>query len=65
MLRVLLITAAISFVVGVFPAFAQGGGGCTEWCRANRCSGGYVSGNAPKCMIACVEACQAKHNSKK
>ena len=25
MLRVLLITAAISFVVGVFPAFAQGG----------------------------------------
>jgi hypothetical protein len=40
MMRVLLIATAIGFVVGVFPAFAQGGGGCTDWCRANRCSGG-------------------------
>jgi hypothetical protein len=34
MMRVLLIATAIGFVVGVFPAFAQGGGGCTDWCRA-------------------------------
>jgi hypothetical protein len=65
MARVLLAITAISFAIGVFPAFAQGGGGCTDWCRTNRCSGGYVSGNAPRCMIACVEACQKKFKSKK
>jgi hypothetical protein len=44
MMRVLLITTAISFAVGVFPAFAQVGGGCETWCRANYCSVGGVSG---------------------
>jgi hypothetical protein len=65
MLRVLLIATAISFVAGGFPAFAQGGGNCSDWCRTNRCSGGYMSGNSPKCMIGCVEACQKKFKSKK
>jgi hypothetical protein len=64
MMRVLLTSTAIIFAVWAFPAFAQGGGGCSEWCRANRCNGGYMSGNAPRCMIACVEACQKKHKSK-
>ena len=65
MVRVFLVVVAISLVAGIFPASAQGGGGCSEWCRANRCSGGYMSGNAPRCMIACVEACQKKFKSKK
>jgi hypothetical protein len=65
MMRVLLTATAISFLVGGFPAFAQSGAGCTDWCRINRCSGGYTSGAAPKCMIACVDACQKKSKSKK
>jgi hypothetical protein len=58
--RIFLTAVAISLVAGTFPASAQGGG-CEAWCRANRCSGGYMSGNAPKCMINCVAACQKKH----
>ena len=65
MLRVFLAAVVISLVAGIFPASAQGISGCTEWCRANRCSGGYMSGNAPRCMIGCVEACQKKFKSKK
>ena len=51
MVRMFLTVVAISFVAGTFPASAQGGGGRETWCRANRCNGGYMSGNAPKCMI--------------
>jgi hypothetical protein len=65
MMRVLLITTAISFAVGVFPAFAQVGGGCETWCRANYCSVGGVSGRSANCMNRCVASCQAKHKSKK
>jgi hypothetical protein len=61
----LLAATAVSFLVGVFPAFAQSGGGCADWCRVNRCSGGYTSGAAPKCMMACIDACQKKSKSKK
>jgi hypothetical protein len=64
MVRVLLMATAISFVVGVFPAYAQGGGGCQEWCRVNRCGVGGLSGRNANCMPRCVEACQAKHKSK-
>jgi hypothetical protein len=64
MVRVLLTVIAISFVAGVFPAFAQGGG-CAQWCRVNRCSGGMVSGSAPQCMNQCVAACQAKMSKQK
>jgi hypothetical protein len=62
MVRVFLAAIAICLIAGTFPASTQGGGGCDAWCRANRCSGGYVSGNAPKCMINCVAACQKKHS---
>ena len=62
MVRVLLTAAAISFVVGLFPTFAQAAVDCTAWCRANRCQ----PGNAPSnCMERCVDARQAKHKSKK
>ena len=47
MMRVLLTVIAITIVAGVSPGFAQAGG-CTEWCRVNRCSGGMVSGNATR-----------------
>jgi hypothetical protein len=60
MVRVLLIATAIAFVLGILPASAQGGGGCEAWCRANRCNGGNMSANAPRCMIGCVAACQKK-----
>jgi hypothetical protein len=63
MVRVLLTVLAITIVAGVSPSFAQGGG-CNEWCRVNRCSGGMMSGNAPVCMNRCVAACQAKRQSK-
>jgi hypothetical protein len=65
MVRVLLTAIAISLVVGVFPAFAQGSGGCSEWCRANRCSTGSLSGRNANCMPRCIEGCQNKHKSKK
>jgi len=55
MMRMLLTVTAIAFLIGVFPAFAQSGGGCADWCRINRCSGGYTSGAAPKCMMALSE----------
>jgi hypothetical protein len=57
MVRVLLTAAVISFVVGVFPAYAD----CTEWCRVNRCGVGGLSGRNANCMPRCVETCQAKH----
>jgi hypothetical protein len=63
MVRVLLTVAAISFVVGVFPAYAQGGG-CQAWCRANRCDPQGMAGRNANCMPRCVETCQAKHKSK-
>jgi hypothetical protein len=36
-MRVLLTATAITFAVWAFPAFAQGGGGCSEWCRDHDC----------------------------
>jgi hypothetical protein len=65
MLRVLLTATAISIVVGVFPAFAQGGFDCSSWCRTNRCDPGSAAGRSANCMIRCTDACQAKHKSKK
>jgi hypothetical protein len=63
MLRVLLTATAISFVLGVFPASAQGGGfNCTDWCRANRCK---QKNAAADCLPRCVDACQATHDNPK
>jgi hypothetical protein len=45
MMRVLLTVTAIAFLIGVFPAFAQSGGGCADWCRINRCSGDDQTSN--------------------
>jgi hypothetical protein len=65
MVRVLLLATAIAFVVGASPAYAQAGGGCSEWCRANRCGVGGLSGRNANCMPRCEAACEAKHKSKK
>lgn len=64
MVRLFLTALALSLIAGVFTASAQGSGGCTQWCRVNRCSGGMVSGSAPVCMSQCVAACQKKMKSK-
>ena len=64
MMRVLLIATAIGFVVGVFPAFPQGGVAARIGVAPNRCSGRYMSGNAPRCMIACVEAVRRNSSPK-
>jgi hypothetical protein len=64
MARVFLAAMVITLMAGVLPASAQGGGGCDAWCRANRCNGGMVSGNAPVCMSKCVAICQQKMKSK-
>ena len=64
MVRVLLMAAAISFVIGVFPAYAQGGFDCMSWCRTNRCDPGSMSGRSSNCMPRCTEACEKKHKSK-
>jgi hypothetical protein len=63
MLKAVLIIVAIG-LSEVGTANAQSGG-CTQWCRTNRCSGGMMSGSAPQCMNQCVAACQQKMKSKK
>jgi len=64
MLRAALIATAIILGAGLQLAYAQNGGDCTGWCRANRCSGGMTAGAAPQCMNQCVAACQAKSKKK-
>jgi hypothetical protein len=66
MVRVFLIAAMFSLVAGVGPASAQKAVDCTEWCRTNRCLGGAGGGVAnPRCMNACVPACQKKMSKTK
>jgi len=62
MVRTLLTATVISFVLGLFPTFAQAAVDCTTWCRTNRCMQGTNWGN---CMPRCVDACEAKQKSKK
>jgi hypothetical protein len=62
MLRVLLTATAISFVLGGFPAFAQGDFNCTDWCHANRCK---QKSAVADCLPRCVDACQAQHDKTK
>jgi hypothetical protein len=66
MLRIFLMAIVFSLMAAVVPASAQNGAGCTEWCRVNRCLGGSAGGAAnPRCMNACVAACQAKMSKPK
>ena len=63
MLRALLAALIILLVAQSTPAAAQSS--CAEWCRANRCSGGMQTGNAPGCMTKCVAACQKRTSKQK
>jgi hypothetical protein len=63
-MRVLLAAVAMSLVC-VLPASAQGGGGCAEWCRVNRCTGGLAASMGATCINKCVAACEAKRKGKK
>ena len=66
MVRVFLIAAMFSLVADVVPASAQNAANCTDWCRLNRCVGGSGGGVAnPRCMNACVPACQKKMSKTK
>jgi hypothetical protein len=64
-MRILLAAIAMSFVASALPASAQSGGGCTEWCRANRCTGGLSANMGQTCINKCVAACEAKRKGKK
>jgi len=64
-MRVLLAAVAMSLVASVLPASAQGGGGCAEWCRVNRCTGGIAASMGATCINRCVAACEAKRKGKK
>jgi hypothetical protein len=67
MVRAFLISSLISLIAGLTPAYAQGGG-CEQWCRANRCSAtggiGYAAGGS-QCMPKCIAACQEKMSKHK
>jgi hypothetical protein len=68
MVRACLIASLISLIAGLTPAAAQGGGGCEQWCRANRCSAAGGIGHAvggSQCMPKCVAACQEKASKHK
>jgi hypothetical protein len=63
----ILTAAAISLMMGVLPASAQGGGGgCKQWCLNGPCAGGGVgrAPGSPVCMNQCVAKCQQKQKSK-
>jgi hypothetical protein len=68
MVRTCLIASLISLIAGLTPASAQGGGGCEQWCRANRCSAaggiGYAAGGL-QCMTKCVATCKEKMSKHK
>ena len=65
-MRVLLVAVAVSLVASVLPASAQGGvGGCPEWCRINRCTGGIAANMGAVCINKCTAACEAKRKGKK
>jgi hypothetical protein len=64
MMRVLLIATAIGFVVVFFRLSRKGVVAARIGVAPNRCSGGYMSGNAPRCMIACVEAVRRNSSPK-
>jgi hypothetical protein len=64
MLRTSLIVIVIGLAGGLTAAHAQSGG-CAQWCRANRCSGGMQSGAQPQCMTQCVAICQQKMSKTK
>ena len=57
MVRLLLTATAISFVVGVLPAFAS----CTDRCADGRCKGNtytWYSACMPSCIAKCKIQCQ-------
>jgi hypothetical protein len=66
MARTFLTAVVISFMAGVLPASAQGGGGCDQYCRNGPCAGGGVNRmpGSPICMRQCMEACQKKSKTK-
>jgi len=64
-MRVLIAAVAMSLVASVLPASAQGGGGCADWCRVNRCTGGIAASMGATCINRCVAACEAKRKGKK
>jgi hypothetical protein len=64
-MRSLLAAVAMSLVASVLPASAQGGGGCAEWCRINRCTGGISANMGQVCINKCTAACEAKRKGKK
>jgi len=64
-MRVLLAAVAICLAASALPASAQGGGGCPEWCRVNRCTGGLAASMGATCINKCVAACEAKKKGKK
>ena len=65
MIRACLVAITISLVGGLTPASAQGGGGCAEWCRVNRCTGGIAAHMGAACINRCTAACEAKKKGKK
>jgi len=64
MLRISLVIIVIGLATGLTAAHAQSGG-CAQWCRVNRCSGGMQSGSSPQCMEQCVAICQQKMSKPK